>query len=320
MAPTPRYSLRARASLAFLVLSAAPAAAQAPAQPAVIGRWNMVVTAPDGTRYPSWLEISKSGHATLVGRIVHRVGSSRPISNIEHENGVIRFAIPRQWEEQTGELRVEGTLTGSQLAGQLTTPGGERHTWAATRAPWLERERMPTWGTPIALFDGKSLDGWTTEGPNQNKWSVVNGILTNAGGGANLMTTRKFDDFKLQVEFRYPKGSNSGIYLRGRYEAQIEDIPLDSMPNPHQIGGIYGFLPPNQNAAKAPGEWNTYEITLVGRRVTVVLNGKTVVADAIIPGMTGGAIDSDEGSPGPILLQGDHGPIEFRRVVLTPAR
>jgi hypothetical protein len=86
------------------------------------------------------------------------------------------------------------------------------------------------------------------------------------------------------------------------------------------VGAVYGFLPPNENAARAPGEWQTYEITLVGRRVTVLLNGRAVIADQIVPGITGGALDSDEGAPGPILLQGDHGGIELRRIeIATPA-
>ena len=67
-------------------------------------------------------------------------------------------------------------------------------------------------------------------------------------------------------------------------------------------------------------EWQTFDITLIGRRVTVVLNGRTIIADRVIPGITGGALDSNEGEPGPILLQGDHGPVEFRRIVITPAR
>ena len=112
-----------------------------------------------------------------------------------------------------------------------------------------------------------------------------------------LVTSRTFGDFKLHAEFRYPKGSNSGLYLRGRYEVQIEDSPEKVEPGPMHVGGVYGFLAPSENAARAPGEWQSYDITLVGRRVTVVLNGRTVVADQIIPGITGGALDSDEGEP-----------------------
>jgi hypothetical protein len=149
---------------------------------------------------------------------------------------------------------------------------------------------------------------------------VADGVLRNAGGGGNLVTERTFDDFRLRVEFRYPPGSNSGIYLRGRYEVQIEDPGAKAELGPHDIGGVYGVLAPNQNAARAPGEWQTYEITLVGRRVTVVLNGTPVVVDQVVPGPTGGALDADEGAPGPIMIQGDHGPVEFRTITLTPAR
>ena len=293
--------------------------AQAPAPPAVIGRWDLVVTGPQGA-YPSWLEITRSGRSTLVGRIMHGVGSARPIARIDMgSDGTLRFAVPPQWETDTAELRVEGRVTGSGMEGTLVTPGGERHTWRAVRAPELRRPADPKWGEAIRLFNGRSLGGWTTQG-GQNKWTVKNGILSNGGGGANLVSTDKFTDFKLHVEFRFPKGSNSGIYLRGRYEVQIEDPGNKTELGPHDIGGVYGVLTPNENAAMAPGEWQSYDITLVGRRVTVVLNGRTVIADQVIPGPTGGALDANEGEPGPLMIQGDHGPVEFRSIRITPAR
>jgi hypothetical protein len=123
-------------------------------------------------------------------------------------------------------------------------------------------------------------------------------------------------DFKLHIEFRYPKGSNSGVYLRGRYEVQIEDLEGAEPPS-DVIGAVYGFLPPNASASKGPGEWQTYDITLVGRLVTVVFNGQTVICRSEIPGITGGALDSREGEPGPIYLQGDHGPIEYRNITIA---
>jgi hypothetical protein len=301
-----------------LVGAPAAALAQAPAAAPIVGRWDLRVTGPDGP-YPSWLEVSLSGNSTLVGRFVGGVGSARPIGRVEYTGGVMRFAIPPQWERETADLRVEGTFAGGRLSGTLVTPAGQRHTWTATRAPALRRAAAPVWGAPVELLNGRDLAGWTTRG-GENKWRVVDGVLTGAGAGANLVTTRTFDDFKLHVEFRYPKGSNSGIYLRGRYEVQVEDGTEGPEPGPHEIGGVYGFLPPNERAAKAPGEWQSYDITLVGRRVTVVLNGRAVITDQAIPGITGGALDSDEGAPGPIMIQGDHGAVEYRRIVLTPAR
>jgi len=303
------------AALVVLGATAAPLAAQ---DPPLVGRWDLRVTGLEG-QYPSWLEVTRSGHATYVGRYVGAVGSARPISQVELTSTGFQFAIPRQWEQETNDLRVEGRVDGDRMSGTLVTPSGQRHTWTAVRAPTLRRATTPSWGAPITLFNGRDKSGWRVFG-GADKWTVVDGVLTNAGGGGNLATERTFDDFKLLVEFRYPRGSNSGIYLRGRYEVQIEDPAGKPELGPHDIGGIYGFLPPNENAARAPGEWQTYEITLVGRRVTVVLNGKAVVADQIIPGITGGALDSDEAAPGPIFIQGDHGPVEIRRVVLTPAR
>ena len=306
---------------AWMIAAPAVLAAQDPDTPRVIGRWDVQATGTRGTA-PAWIEIAKSGNATLGGRVMFVVGSARPIARIDYkEDGTFRFAVPPQWERDSAEMVVEGRLeSDNRLAGSLVTPGGERMTWTAARAPTLRRTAAPTWGTPIRLIaTNNTLDGWKTEG-GENKWSVSNGLLKAGGGGANLVTTRKFNDFKIHVEFRYPKGSNSGIYLRGRYEVQIEDPGNKTELGTHQIGGVYGLLEPNQNAARAPGVWQAYDITLVGRRVTVVLNGKTVICDAIIPGPTGGALDADEGAAGPIMIQGDHGPVEFRNIRVTPAK
>jgi hypothetical protein len=170
------------------------------------------------------------------------------------------------------------------------------------------------------LFNGKDLAGWKPRLAGvKNGWVVKGGLLVNEKPGNDLLTEKKFTDFKLHAEFRYPRGSNSGIYLRGRYEVQIEDN-YGQEPDSHHIGGVYGFLTPSVNAAKKAGEWQTLDVVLVGRVVTVLLNGERVIDRQTIPGITGGALDSDEGAPGPLLLQGDHGPIEFRKVTLTPAR
>ncbi|HEU4632350.1 MAG TPA: DUF1080 domain-containing protein, partial [Flavisolibacter sp.] len=168
---------------------------------------------------------------------------------------------------------------------------------------------------PVRLFNGKDLTGWHAMGENQ--WKAENGILRSPKSGANIVTDKSFTDFKLHIEFRYPQGSNSGVYLRGRYEVQVMDSKVVS---PVDLGGVYGFIAPSELVAKAPGEWQSYDITLVGRMVTVVANGKKIICNQEIPGITGGALDSREGEPGPLLLQGDHGPIEFRNIVITPAK
>ncbi|HEX4684464.1 MAG TPA: DUF1080 domain-containing protein [Gemmatimonadaceae bacterium] len=303
--------------LAALTLLAPAARAQSEASPPILGRWDLRVTDARGT-YPSWLEVTLSGNSTLVGRFVGRVGSARPISHVNFTGGAVRFAIPPQWDRDTADLRFDGRLDDDRLTGTITNPDGSQDAFTGTRAPALIRA-TPQWGEALALFDGKTLNGWKTQG-GQGQWSVVNGILTSAKSGANLVSDRTFTDFKLHVEFRYPKNGNSGVYLRGRYEVQVEDTPRRDFPLAVDIGGVYGFLPPNQIAALGPGAWQTYDITLVGRRVTVVLNGHTIIADQLIPGPTGGALDADEGAPGPILLQGDHTAIEYRAVRIMPAR
>jgi hypothetical protein len=282
----------------------------------VVGRWDITIAGGDRPR-PSWLEVRPSGNGYLVGQFVGVVGSARPIARVQVSDDVMRFAIPPQWEQGTSDLQVEGRLQGDSLVGSMVFPDGSRASWTAHRAPSLRRTTAPAWGAPIRLFNGRDLTGWRALGTNQ--WRAVNGVLQSPKSGANLVSERTFGDFKLHLEFRYPKGSNSGVYLRGRHEVQIEDS-LTTEPQSDLLGGVYGFIAPSEVAARRPGEWQTFDITLVGRMVTVVANGKTVICNREIPGITGGAIDSDEGAPGPLLLQGDHGPIEYRNIVITLAR
>jgi len=284
----------------------------------IIGRWDLTVKAADET-YASWLEVRRSGYSTLVGSFVGRFGSARPISRVEFESGQIRFSVPPQWEQPQKDLTFEGKLEGDELKGEVVDENGRRLTWTAKRAPYLKRDHPPKWGEPIELFNGKDLTGWKPRSSQtKNGWIARDGLLTNETPGNDLVTEQKFTDFQVHAEFQYPKGSNSGIYLRGRYEVQIEDNYGDE-PESHKIGGVYGFLTPCVNAAKKPGEWQSMDITLVGRVVTVVFNGERVIDRQTIPGITGGALDSDEGARGPLLLQGDHGPIEFRKLTLTPS-
>lgn len=283
----------------------------------LIGRWDLVVSGSD-QEYPSWIEIRRSGYSTLVGSYVGQFGSARPIAKIDAKGGNFRFVVPPQWERRSTDVVVEGTLKDGALTGVVTADDGKALKWRGVRSPELIREKPVKWGKSIELFNGTDLAGWKPQfAKTENGWKVIDGLLTNAKPGNNLLTERKFDDFQLRVEFRYPKGSNSGIYLRGRYELQIEDNfgkPADS----HYIGGVYGHLTPSINAAKPAGEWQVYEATLIGRVLTVSLNGERVIDRQVIPGITGGALDSAESTPGPLLLQGDHGPIEFRKITLTP--
>ena len=297
---------------------AGPLAQSRSASDALLGRWDLVVQRGTQTA-PSWLEVERSGTATLVGQFVGSGGSARPIAKIDFTDGTFRFAIPPQWESNPRDITFEGRLQGDRLTGSMTMGDGTTASWSGTRAPSLRRAGPPTWGEPVTLFNGTSLDGWQPVGRRDNQWSAVGGILQNARSGTNLSTLRKFDDFKLHLEFRVPKGANSGVYLRGRYELQIDDA-AGLEPSSHHLGGVYGFIAPSENAARAAGEWQTMDITLIGRMLTYQLNGTTVICNREIPGITGGALDSAEAEPGPLLLQGDHGAVEYRNIVITPAK
>ncbi len=193
-----------------------------------------------------------------------------------------------------------------------------------------QRERK--WGKPIELFAGKAEDlaaNWEPVGGQGHSWKVIDGVMTNGDtidpakavhkGTENIVTKRKdFKNFKLHVEFMVPEHGNSGVYLRGRYEVQVEDSYGKAM-FPGVCGSLYTRILPTVNACKKPGEWQNYDITLIDSYVTVVQNGKTIIDNQEIKGITGGALDSDEAAPGPIYLQGDHSQNYYRKVVLTPA-
>lgn len=280
------------------------------------GAWNLTISQ-EGKELPSWLEISHSGNNTLIGRFTYAFGSARPIAEIKKYGDLFYFSIPPQWEPGAADMEFEGKKVAEELKGTMVYTDGKTYSWNGKKSPDLKYTENPTWGKTMKIFNGKNLDGWRADGENQ--WQVIDGILTSAKPGANLITEEKFTDFKLHAEFRYPEGSNSGLYLRGRYEIQIADnIGLE--PSSIYFGGIYGFLSPNEMVAKKAGEWQTYDITLVGRRLTVIANGKTIISEQNIPGMTGGALDNNEAEPGPIMIQGDHGPIEFRSLELTPIK
>jgi Domain of Unknown Function (DUF1080) len=286
--------------------------------PDVIGRWDITISK-EGKSLPSWLEVQRSGNNTMIGRFTYAFGSARPISEVKLADGKYSFSIPPQWEKGDRNMDFQFQVSGDSLNGSMVFVDGVTYNFTGVRAPLLVRKKSPVWGAPVKLFNGKNIKGWHAEGKNQ--WIVEGGILRSPKSGSNLLTDKTFSDFKLHVEFRYPQGSNSGVYLRGRYEVQILDTK-SGPPEPlnNQFSSIYGFLQPNKMMAKNPGEWQSYDITLVGRLVTIVANGHTVICDAVIPGITGGAINSKEGEPGPILFQGDHGPIDFRNIVIREGK
>lgn len=285
----------------------------------IIGRWDMTVEDAGGAKYPSWFEATQEA-GKLAGRFVGRVGSQRPIKSIEYADGHLKFSMPIQYERRKTDLEFEAKLVGDRLEGTAPDAEGKPMKWTAVRAPKLERKSPLRWAKPITLLNGQDLSGWhVRDAAKAGTWRVADGVMENTPHGTDIVTDQKFTDFKLHVEFKMVEKSNSGVYLRGRYEVQIEDN-FGQEPESHRVGGVYGFITPSSNPAKKAGEWQTYDITLRGRTVTVVFNGTTIIDNAEIPGITGGALDSNEGEPGSIMLQGDHEKIYYRNIVITPAK
>jgi 3-keto-disaccharide hydrolase len=303
----------------ILISSAAAQSPQPGFADAVLGRWDLTIQGPDGT-YPSWLDIMLRKETQLMGRFVGRFGSLRHVAQIEYRDGELLFRVPVQYEPNSSDLTFKARLVGDRLEGTTENADGKPLTWTAVRATGLTRSAAPKWGKPIHLFNGKDLTGWKLRSSSRGScWSVVNGSLSNNVPCVDIVTEQKFTDFKLHLEFNIVEKSNSGVYLRGRYEVQIQD-DIGKATDSLRMGGLYGFLRPTVNAAGKPGAWQSYDITLVGRRVTVVLNGKTIIDNEDIPGITGGALDSEEDAAGPIMLQGDHGKIAFKNIIITPVQ
>ncbi len=304
---------------AAVVAGSAPASRSPVDVGAYLGRWDLTLKSPE-REYASWLEIARRDGG-IQARMVSRWGHARLLPSAELVDGGIRLVSPRQEEGRAdSDMIFEGRLRGNVLFGQTSGPDGTPWSWRGERAPSLDRTRRPDWGTPVNLFNGKDLSGWHMTNPGaENPWRVEGGKLLSPERGSDLVSDRTFDDFKLHIEFNCTQGANSGVYLRGRYEVQIEDDPVPAPPE-QSLGGIYGFLAPSVPAGRMPGTWRAYDITLVGRRVTVVLDGVTLIDDREIPGITGGALDSHEALPGPIYLQGsEDGRVEYRNIRATPA-
>jgi hypothetical protein len=293
-------------------------AATNPVQP-FLGRWDLTLKAPD-RYYPSWLELRQENEE-LKASFVGRWGNARPLPKVEIANGILTFVSPKEEEDRKDDMVFQGHLNGVGLSGTTTGPDGTSWAWTGQRAPSLKRTGTPKWGKPVQLFNGKDVSGWHQDQPDPARaWTVVDGTLVSPGRGPEIIHDLKFEDFKLHVEFNCAAHANSGVYLRGRYEVQIEDDSIQEPPS-HHTGGVYGFIAPSPELPRKPGTWQSFDITLIGRKVTVVQNGQTIIDNQEIPGITGGALDSHEELPGPIYLQGsENGHVAYRNLVVTPAR
>ncbi len=299
-----------------------------------VGRW--ALTIPGGGA--GWLGVvEKDGK--LSASILWGGGSVVPVNDVKVEGDkliVTRIHETPRDPKKTSTETIVATREGRRNLNLTTVtkrPDGSQTqpaSFTGKRIPRLPAQpdlSQVKFGQPIVLFDGKNLDAWKLTDPGaKSGWSVQDGVMVNNPvqqegkphvSYGNLRTVAEFEDFNLKLEVNVTKGQNSGVYLRGIYEVQVCDSfgrPLDS----HNMGGIYSRITPTVNAEKAPGEWQTLDMTLVDRHATVILNGKKIIDNQPLLGCTGGALWSDESKPGPIYLQGDHTGVRYRNIVLTP--
>jgi hypothetical protein len=299
-----------------VAILAPPAFSQKASNP-LVGRWDFNITRGNVPR-AVWLGVTEKDGSLEVwyqptGGHVYQVKDFKVEG--PHLTATVSPATGNRPAE-TLELDAAGDkITGIQRRGDTTLA------LTGARAPDLNRAAPAAWTAPEPLFNGKNLDGWEPIGnPANSHWVVKDGLLINESRGANLKSTRRFDDFRAHFEVNCPDKGNSGFYLRGRYELQIEYESPSENPPERRIGSIYGRITP-KGLPRTPGQWETFDITLVGRTVTVVRNGVTTIDRQQIEGITGGALDANEGEPGPFYIQGDHtGGLKFRNITVSVPR
>ncbi len=274
-----------------------------------LGRWDFNINQPNGKQAADWLGITHKAEALDIW-FQPTGGHVFQVTDYKLEGSHLTLNMPRglQWDLNAAD----GKLTGTQKYHDRTIA------LLGTRAPELKSTAPKAWSKPKKLFNGKNLNGWTPIGDvANNHWVVQNGDLLNEKHGANLKSDEKFTDFKVHFEVNCPEDANSGFYLRGRYELQLEYEKAGTEPANRSMGSIYGRIAPSVTLPRKPGEWESFDVTLVGRTVTVVRDGTLTIDHKEIDGITGGALDANEGEPGSFYIQGDHtGGLKFRNITV----
>jgi hypothetical protein len=292
-----------------------------------------------------WLGVTQED-GYLDAELLWKWGSVSPVAsvylNADNTLHVTRIRNVRRAAAEGVEPRrhmftdwMEARVEGEKISGYFLEP---RANGLGVDSTWFSGVKLPpvppapdldaiTFGEPIELFNGVDLTGWKLVNENQvNGFRVVDGVLFNdvtrdpgqePVSYGNLRTEQEFEDFNLTLDVMVPAGSNSGVYLRGIYEIQVLDS-YGREPNSHHMGGVYSRIAPIVNAEKPAGQWQTMDMTLVDRHITVILNGVKIIDNQPVYGPTGGALSSDVFAPGPIYLQGDHGPVSYRNIVMKP--
>jgi hypothetical protein len=296
-----------------------------PQHQSFLGRWNLTGTGTD-VDHVYWLEIKENPNkeeagGQLSGLFLNRTSSPVQLASVKVESGELIFQLRARGDRPAPEFRAK--VEGDKLIGHHTERDRTVN-WVGVRPPkWpsASSSGQHRYGAPVVLFDGASaasLDAFRPQNANRPlNWAVEEGVMTNAPPANNLVSKQTFQNFRLQAEYKVSQGSNGGIYLRGRYELQV----LDDHGKPVEKTGnmaVYGWTPPLVNASRPAGEWQSLDATIVGNRLTATLNGEKVHDNTEIQAITGGALDANESAPGPLLIQGDHSKIWFRKITVTP--
>lgn len=328
---------RIAACLVLVLTTGMIVQAQDAAEP-FLGRWSLHL--PGGA---GWLEVEDVG-GTLDASLLWYGGSVLPVASVNVTDDRLTVTRTRsfEWVRPDGSKRRHTStnslvmqVSGDGLSGTAYFPGPRGR---GTRTTEFTGERIPDlppapdlsqaqYGEAIELFNGTDLTGWSLINPNQtNGFKAEDGMLVNDPvqpeegnhiSYGNLRTDAVFGDFRLTLEVNVPEGSNSGVYLRGIYEIQVADT-YGKDSDSHNMGGLYSRIAPSSTVEKPAGEWQTMDITLYQRHLTVILNGTNIIDNQPVLGVTGGAMTADENAHGPIYLQGDHGRVLYRNLVLTP--
>jgi hypothetical protein len=300
----------------FLALAIATAFLTANAQQGsnpFLGRWDFNIPTSSGGNSAAWVAVYND-HGPFEVWFQPTGGNVVLVQDFKITDSHLTFPISAATATRPATIwdldAADGKLTGFQVRGD------QKIALTGVRAPELKRAAPKAWTKPEPLFNGTDLTGWQPIGDvAHNNWVVKDGLLLNTAHGANLKSTRTFDDFKVHFEVNCPDAGNSGFYLRGRYEVQID---YESDPPERSMASVYGRLMPLPTPPRTPGQWETFDVTLVGRTVTVVHNGITVIDHKEIEGITGGALDANEGDPGSFYIQGDHtGGLQFRNIAVS---
>jgi len=294
--------------------------------PAFPGRWGITDKVIREEVIPITLQVAAETKCPVIDLYKALSGKKAMFPDTVHPNGAgagVMAAVIRD------------AITGKSSGGCASCPscsGGEPFFNGKDLKDWIAKKSRKTpsmWSVGTPKVDPKNPKLLIVE-PGGN--AMVN---TPAGHGKSLdfYSAKKHGDGIITLELMVPKGSNSGIYLQGEYEIQVLDSYGRKKLGGGDMGAVYGATPPKLNACRKPGQWQTYEIhfqapkfddkgkkTANARIIKVLLNGQLIQENIELKGPTPGGVDGKEKARGPLMFQGNHGPVAYRNIMIKPLK